>query len=154
MAQIQKLEFQTELKCPADKFYGMFKQNLTQLTKYFPETYESIQVIEGDGPSVGSVRFWNYELDGQSFTCKDRTMVVDDEKRSMIWSIFEGEVMNLYNTLELKLQVSTSPKGKGSLVKWTVEFEKANEDAPIPTAYINLTERISKGMDLHLLKQA
>ncbi|MCL7049319.1 hypothetical protein MKW94_012016 [Papaver nudicaule] len=63
MAQIQKLGLEVaEVKCSATKFYGFYKNNITQLVKCFPEIYKSVQVTEGDGASVGSARFWKYEL--------------------------------------------------------------------------------------------
>ncbi|KAI3849191.1 hypothetical protein MKW92_046585 [Papaver armeniacum] len=56
------LGLEVEIQCSANKFYGFFKNHITQLQSYFPETFKSIHVTEGYQPSVGSLRFWKYEL--------------------------------------------------------------------------------------------
>ncbi|OVA01712.1 Bet v I domain [Macleaya cordata] len=150
MAQIQKLGVEAEVKCSADKFYGTFKHNITQLPKFFPQVYKSIELIQGDGASVGSVRLWKYEIEGTCIMAKDRTTMVDDKQRAITWSIIDGELLNHYNSFELKL-VSVTPKGDdGCLVKWSLEFEKANEDAPTPTAYMPVLEKVTKELAFHL----
>ncbi|KAI3974658.1 hypothetical protein MKX01_029648 [Papaver californicum] len=64
--------FEAEIKCSADTFYEILKNNITELKILFPEMYESIHVIEGHGPSVGSVRLWKYKLDGHFVTAMER----------------------------------------------------------------------------------
>ncbi|RZC88500.1 hypothetical protein C5167_016300 [Papaver somniferum] len=152
MAQIRKLELEVaEVKCSATKFYGFYKNNITQLVKCFPEIYKSVQVTEGDGASVGSARLWKYGLDGLRHTLKERTVAVNDESKSITWNFYGGELMNYYKSFGFKL-VSVTPKGEGRCsVKWAVEFEKANEDVPSPTAYINLLDKITQGLPSQLL---
>ncbi|RZC86757.1 hypothetical protein C5167_030108 [Papaver somniferum] len=62
--------FEVEVNCFADMFYGFFKNKITQLMNLFPETFRSIQVIKGDGPSVGSACLWKTELGGRFITQK------------------------------------------------------------------------------------
>ncbi|KAI3918360.1 hypothetical protein MKX01_041680 [Papaver californicum] len=49
MANVLRLK--VEIKYSANKLYGFFKNNLTQLKNHLPGTFKSIHVIEGDGPS-------------------------------------------------------------------------------------------------------
>lgn len=60
MASIDKLDVEVELRSPADKFWGLIKESVTVLPKAFPVDYKSIEVLEGDGKSVGSVRLVSY----------------------------------------------------------------------------------------------
>ncbi|XP_026459169.1 major latex protein 146-like [Papaver somniferum] len=128
MASIQKLELEVaEVKCSANNFYGLFKNNINKLVEHFPENYQSVEVIEGDGASVGSARLWKYEL--------ERTTAVNDESKSIAWNFYGGAMMDHYNSFGFTL-VSVTPKGEGCCsVKWSVEFEKANENVPTPNAY-------------------
>ncbi|KAK9106059.1 hypothetical protein Scep_022903 [Stephania cephalantha] len=71
--------------------------------------YKSIEFVEGNGRTVGSVMIWKY--------------VVVSEK-----------------------------EGGGSLVKWFVEFDKANEAVPSPNHFMNLLDMASKKLDAYLLK--
>ncbi|KAI3915016.1 hypothetical protein MKW98_020563 [Papaver atlanticum] len=139
MAQIHKLGFETEIKCSADKYFGLFSYNITQLSKLFPNIYKSIEVIRGDGTSVGSTRLWKFFKEGKEMAVKNRVTAFDKEKRSITVEVFEGEIMNYYKTSSAKLDVV--PKqyaaGNGSLVKWSLEFEKVNDDIPNPTAYLD-----------------
>ncbi|OVA04088.1 Bet v I domain [Macleaya cordata] len=155
---IQKLEVEIEVNCSADKFYGMFKHDVQELPKHLPHLYEGVEVLEGDGIGVGSVKRWHYVLHegGRCLNGQERMTVVDDEKRLITHRVFEGEVMNDYKFLDIKLAVT--PKeggdGHGSVVKWTVEYEKANEDAPVPTAYIEFVKRVTRDLNAHLHKHA
>jgi uncharacterized membrane protein len=48
MAQIAKVEAKVEIKSPADKFYGFFKNNMNRLVQMFPEQIKSFELLEGD----------------------------------------------------------------------------------------------------------
>ena len=60
MASPQKLEAEIELKCTAEKFWEGIKNLTTVLPKVSPDKYESIEVLEGDGISVGSILVFNH----------------------------------------------------------------------------------------------
>ncbi|KAI3992985.1 hypothetical protein MKX01_009728 [Papaver californicum] len=137
MAQIHKMGLEVaELKCSATKFYGYYKNNITQLVKFFPEICKSVQVTE---------------VDGLRHTLEESTEAVNDEIKSITWNFYGGELMNYYKSFGFKL-VSVTLKGEGCCsVKWSVEFEKANEDVLPPTAYINLLDKITRALPSRLL---
>ena len=60
MAKIFKLEGQTEVKCKADKFFEIFTSKSYLFPKICPEKIKSVQVLEGDWATIGSVKVWNY----------------------------------------------------------------------------------------------
>ncbi|KAI3997537.1 hypothetical protein MKX01_029368 [Papaver californicum] len=125
-----------------DIFYGFYKNEITQLVNCFPEVYRSIQVIEGDGPSVGSVRLWKYKVGGQFITTKEQMIAVNSENKSITWNFLEGDVTNFYRSFQIKL-VSVTPTGAGScLVKYSA----------IPSAFISLLHMISVELPSQLHK--
>ncbi|OVA01727.1 Bet v I domain [Macleaya cordata] len=155
MAQIHRQQVETEVKCSADQFYDLYKNNSTQLFMIFPQSYKAVQVLEGDGKSVGSVRLWKCELGrpGNIVMAKDKVKAVDDESRSLTLSVIEGDLLSLYRNFEAKLTVTPKDGDKRScLVKWAVEFEKENENDPNPDAYLEFAAAISKELGPHLIK--
>lgn len=55
-----KLDVEVEVKTNADKFWESIRDSSTVFPKALPHQYKSIQVLEGDGKSVGSVRLIHY----------------------------------------------------------------------------------------------
>ncbi|KAI3849192.1 hypothetical protein MKW92_046586 [Papaver armeniacum] len=146
--------FEVEVNCSANMFYGFFKNKITQLANHFPETFRSIQVIKGDGPSVGSTCLWKFELGGRFMTQKSEVASVNNENKSITWNFLEGDVLKLYRNFQIKL-VSVTPTGEEScLVEWSVNFEKPRGDyLVIPTGFINLLRKISAKLPSQLDKQ-
>lgn len=62
MAQTRKLEKQVLIKSSPEKLFDVYKNKINLMPKISPDKLRSIQVIEGDGKSVGSVRLWTYFL--------------------------------------------------------------------------------------------
>ncbi|KAK9106061.1 hypothetical protein Scep_022905 [Stephania cephalantha] len=152
MAQIHRLQVETEVKSSAAKFYNMVKNNMTELTKVFPECYKSIEFVEGNGRTVGSVMLWKYVVvSPKVLTTKEKIEEIDDKTRSITYKVIEGEIMDIYRSFSMKIQVSEK-EGGGSLVKWFVEFDKANEAVPSPNHFMNLLDIASKKLDAYLLK--
>lgn len=60
MATSGKLEVEVEVKSNAEKFWGVIKDSATVFPKAFPNDYKSIEILEGDGKTVGSVRHISY----------------------------------------------------------------------------------------------
>lgn len=67
MASNGKLEVEVEVKAPADKFWETMRDSNTLFPKVFPDLYKSIEVLEGDGKSVGSIRLVTFADGNQSF---------------------------------------------------------------------------------------
>ena len=68
--------------------------------------------------------------------------------QSTLFSL-EGDVLKLYKTFKAKLEISKAGNG-GSTVKWTLEVEKANANAPEPKLYADYAIKVSKGIDAYL----
>ncbi|KAE9454054.1 hypothetical protein C3L33_14027, partial [Rhododendron williamsianum] len=114
MAAAGKLDVEVELKTNADKFWESIRDSSTVFPKALPHHYKSIQVLEGDGKSVGS----------------EKIESVDEEKKILSYSVIEGDLLKFYKSFKATLTVSA--KGGGSSVKWVSEFEKASDEIPDP----------------------
>ncbi|KAK6139240.1 hypothetical protein DH2020_027013 [Rehmannia glutinosa] len=130
-----KVEVEVEMKSKADKVWENIRESATVFPKALSNHFESIEVLEGDGKSVGSVRLVKYQPQpgiSAEITkpAKEKLEKVDAVNKSIIYSVIEGDVLKCYKNFKGCLHVS--PKGDGSLVKWWCEFDKASEDIPNP----------------------
>lgn len=55
-----KTELDVEVKSSADKMWEAIRESTKLFPKIFPELYESIETVEGDGKSVGTIRLLKY----------------------------------------------------------------------------------------------
>mgnify|MGYP003702207593 CR=1 FL=1 len=55
-----KVELVVEVKSPADKLWTALRESTELFPKIFPEQYKSIETVEGDGKSAGTVRLLKY----------------------------------------------------------------------------------------------
>ncbi|KAI3840856.1 hypothetical protein MKX03_009984 [Papaver bracteatum] len=155
MAQLQKIEAMHEVRCCADKLYRMCTPDAPQLSKYLPKVIESVEVIGEGEIRIGTGFVWKFVAAGGS---EGRSVVtaVDNKNRSITYTVLEGDVMKQFKTFNLKLDIT--PKygttDGTSLVKWSIEYEKANEDVADPVGMLKACESLTTGMNLHLLKQA
>ncbi|CAN0924059.1 MLP-like protein 423 [Linum grandiflorum] len=132
VARAGTLEVDVEIKSPADKFWENIRNSTTLFPKHFPDQYKTIEVLEGDGKAVGSVRLFTY-AEGSPLVklSKERIDSVDEEKKSVSYSVIEGDLLKYYCTF--KGHIVVSPKDKdGCLVKWTCEYERVSDDVEVP----------------------
>ncbi|GAB4839837.1 hypothetical protein Ancab_020547 [Ancistrocladus abbreviatus] len=112
MASVQKLEVEVEVKSTPDKMWEAIRNSHKIFPLAFPETYKSIEVVEGDGKSVGSVRLVKFtEGVPMVTTTKEKIEEVDEAKKTLSYSVVEGELLKYFKSFKAKLAVA--PKGEG-----------------------------------------
>lgn len=89
--------------------------------------------------------------DGKVTTCKENIEVLDEEKKSMTFNLFEGDVEQHYKIFKINLQVIDKDDG-GAIAKWSIEYEKVNENVEPPYGYLGYLTKLSKDTDDHILK--
>lgn len=55
-----KADLVVEVKSPADKLWAALRDSTELFPKIFPQQYQSIETVEGDGKSAGTVRLLKY----------------------------------------------------------------------------------------------
>ncbi|KAF9673868.1 hypothetical protein SADUNF_Sadunf10G0068500 [Salix dunnii] len=131
MASAGKLEVDVAIKSGAKKFWDSIRDSTTLFPRAFPDQYKSIEILEGDGKAAGSIRLFTY-AEGSPLVklSKERIDTVDEAKMEVSYSVIEGDLLKYYKIF--KAAIAVTPKGDGSLVKWTCEYEKASEDVEVP----------------------
>ncbi|KAI3976308.1 hypothetical protein MKX01_021850 [Papaver californicum] len=146
-----KIELEVEIKSSPEKFWDGICDSTVLFPKIFPEQYKSIEIVEGDGKSVGTVRLVTY---GEAIPivtfAKEKIEVADETTKSLAYSVIDGEIAALFKFFTANLQIS--PKGDGSTIKFSVEFEKASDEVPDPDLILELAMKTFSEFDAYLLK--
>ncbi|KAH6763412.1 hypothetical protein C2S52_020845 [Perilla frutescens var. hirtella] len=144
-----KIEAEIELKSPAEKVWNNLKQFTVVFPKALPQTYERIDVLEGDGKSVGSVILSIFK---ESQSVKERIELVDDEKKILSYSFLEGEILNHFKNY--KAIICVTSKSDGALINYSAELEKADAHAPNPDFFRDFVVKLFHDFDAYLLKSS
>ncbi|RYR32384.1 hypothetical protein Ahy_A10g046961 [Arachis hypogaea] len=117
------------------------------------QLYEVAQVHQGDWQNVGSVQHWDYTIEGKKTSAKDKIEAIDDENKTITYSLFGEEISNDYKTFKGTIKVSDKGSG-GGIVKWTFEYEKnkKNMSAASPQSYLDFAIKVTRDIDAHVSK--
>ncbi|KAI3899998.1 hypothetical protein MKW98_000898 [Papaver atlanticum] len=145
---VGKLIAESEVNCNADKFYKIIKHH-EEVPEVLPHIYTNVKCVEGDGLASGCIKEWGYLHEGKTQIIKEKT-TYNDETRTIHHSVIEGDVMNDYKKFDGSLVVNPKTDGHGSIVKWIIEYEKINEDSPVPIPYLAICNKVTEGLNSHL----
>ncbi|XP_026442927.1 MLP-like protein 43 [Papaver somniferum] len=148
MAQIHNLEIECKARSCEEKLYVVLIRDVHMLPKYVPQLIHSIQVLPGDREvHVGTVLVSEY--------VQEKITAVDHKNMSVTSSILEGDLKNDYTSIGYTLTITPLQRdgNYNFLVRWSVYYEKANEDVPDPTYFMKLLEDLTKELDTNLLKE-
>ncbi|XP_074555884.1 MLP-like protein 423 [Curcuma longa] len=148
-----KTELDVEVKSSTDKMWEAIRDSTKLFPKIFPELYESIETVEGDGKSAGTIRLLKYAPGVKILTfAKERIDLADDENKHVSYTVIDGEIVSLYKTFRAILKVEG--KGEGSVVKWCIEYEKVNEEVPDPDPFKEIAAKTFSDLDEYLIKNS
>ena len=95
----------------------------------------------------------NYDgSDGQAKIAKEIIEDIDDVNLSTTFKVIEGDLMKEYKDFRLIVQ-ATPKQGGGTLVHWTLEYEKRKAHTPDPHTLLQLDIDMTKQVDDHLAAQ-
>ncbi|KNA21763.1 hypothetical protein SOVF_040590 [Spinacia oleracea] len=155
MAQLQRVGGQIELKCEAEKMFEVWAHKIYLVQNMCPSKVQKTVLNHGEWHKVGAVLTGNYVINniGECASIKTRVDEIDEEKKSVRHSYHEGYIMeNYYKTFKSKMQAIPNNNNNGCIVMWSFEYEKMNQDAPEPTAYVDFMLAMAKDIDSYLCK--
>ncbi|EPS66705.1 hypothetical protein M569_08073, partial [Genlisea aurea] len=120
-----KIEASVEMKSDADKVWESIKESTTLFPKALPRQYASIDLLQGDGKSVDSVRLIKFHHG----TTKEKIVGFDEEGKTIVFAVTEGNLLKYADNVKATVSVTGSD---GCSVKWCMEFDKMSEEAPDP----------------------
>ncbi|KAJ6429873.1 hypothetical protein OIU84_021308 [Salix udensis] len=108
-----------------------------------------VDMHEGDWETEGSIKIWRYSVDGKQEVFKEK-VVVDEEKNTVGLIGLEGDVMTKYKLFNPTYHLT--PKGDGSLARLIIEYEKLDENIPVPDKYMDFMISVTRDIDESLAK--
>ncbi|XP_071701277.1 MLP-like protein 423 [Rutidosis leptorrhynchoides] len=151
MTTTGKLDVEVKVKSDAEKFWKSIMDSANIFPKVCSDLYKSVEILEGNGMSVGSVRMVNF-AEGSPVvkSAKEKIEELNEAKKKVAYSVIDGDMMQYYKSFKASLEVI--PEGEGGLVKWACEFEKASEEVPDPDVIRDFAAKNFKEIDEYLLK--
>ncbi|GAV84996.1 Bet_v_1 domain-containing protein [Cephalotus follicularis] len=143
------VQAEVEIKAPADKVLE-FYSNPKHFPKCSPATITSVDLHGGRWGTVGSITTWNYVLEGKTATGKGITEAIDYKNKTLTMNVIEGDIMKDYKSFKFHMQAI--PKGDNSLVRFTYEYEKLNDDVPDPKSLMEIETSIAKDVGAYLTR--
>ncbi|KAJ6903181.1 MLP-like protein 43 [Populus alba x Populus x berolinensis] len=144
-----ELETVIELKSSPEKFFSVWKTSAYDIPNHTPDNIHAVDMHEGEWETEGSIKIWRYSVDGKQEVFKEK-VVVDEEKNTLALTGLEGDVMTRYKLFNPTYHLT--PKGDGSLARLIVEYEKLNENIPVPDKYMDFMVTVTKDIDASLTK--
>ncbi|KAI3946617.1 hypothetical protein MKX01_014475 [Papaver californicum] len=114
-----------KVNCEAHKYYEIWKHH-DHMPNTVPHRYTGVKVVEGHGKTSGCIKEWDYIHEGKTPVVKEKT-TFDDETMTICHSAVGGDVLNA--------------DGKGCTVSWTIDYEKLNEESPVPINYLTFLQK-------------
>ncbi|KAK8674626.1 hypothetical protein V6N13_032735 [Hibiscus sabdariffa] len=92
--------------------------------------------------------------DGKAEKTKATYETIDYESKSVTFKVLEGDVMQEFMSFVKTMQASAKSDGsKGSIVHWTVEYEKRHDSVGEPYSLLQLFVEVSGHMGAYLVKE-
>ncbi|XWS22847.1 hypothetical protein CRYUN_Cryun29cG0071100 [Craigia yunnanensis] len=146
-----KLETDVEIKASPEQFHDMFSNKPHHVHHTCNDKIQGCDLHEGDWGTVGSIVFWNYVHDGEAKVAKELVEAIDPENNSITFRVIEGDLLKEYKSFVIHIQAS--PKnGGGSIVHWTLEYEKLHDGIGHPETLVQFLADVSKDIDAHLIQ--
>ncbi|CAA7033758.1 unnamed protein product [Microthlaspi erraticum] len=138
------------LKGLAEKHYKRWRNENHLFPDAVGHHIQGVNIHDGDWDSHGAIKSWNYTLNGKPEVYKEKREI-DDEKMTVTSRGMEGHAMELYKVFDIIFQFI--PKSReGCVCKFTLIWEKRNQDSPEPISYMKLLKSLVADMDDHILK--
>ncbi|CAM8938917.1 unnamed protein product [Rhodiola kirilowii] len=151
---VGKLEGELEIKSKAEDFHDVFSARPHHISNVSPGNIQGVGMHEGDWGTPGSIIVWDYVHDGKKCFAKDIVEAIDHENNSTTFRVIEGDLMELYKDFRLIVKATAKKEGEGSIVRWTLEYEKLHDGIPDPTSLLEMIHSMSIDIDLHLQEVA
>ncbi|CAL0323139.1 unnamed protein product [Lupinus luteus] len=151
MALTGKLSTEIPIQAPPSKWFQLFAKQLHDV-QHHAERVHHTKLHEGeDWHHNDTIKHWTYEIDGKVVTCKEKIESFDEEKKTITYILFDGEISPLYKIFKFILHVIENEDGSAS-VNWTIEYEKNDDSVEPPYGHVEYLTKCSRDIDANLLK--
>ncbi|KAL2330794.1 hypothetical protein Fmac_018375 [Flemingia macrophylla] len=150
-SQLQKLEANIDIKATSEQFFDVLCNRTHHIGNIFHQKIQSVEIHRGEWGTEGSIISWNYVHDGKACVAREVVEGIDKVNNKMNFKVIDGDLLTHYKSFKFKMQVIT-PKEKGRIVNWVLEYEKQNAHTPDPRTMLDIVVEMSKEIDDDLTK--
>ncbi|PPD68428.1 hypothetical protein GOBAR_DD34694 [Gossypium barbadense] len=129
-----KIEADVEIKASPGQFHEMFTHKPHHVHHTCYDKIQGCDLLE----------------DGKAKVSKQLVEAIDPSKNLTTFREIEGDQLKEYKRFVATLQASPKNKGSGSIVHWTVEYEKLHHGIAHPDTLLQFLVDASKDIDAHL----
>ncbi|KAK8526195.1 hypothetical protein V6N13_017252 [Hibiscus sabdariffa] len=147
-----KLEADVEIKASPEQFHDMFANKPHHVHRACSDKVQGCDLQEGEWGKVGTIIIWSFVHDGKSKKAKEVIEAVDPGKKLITFREINGDLLKEYKSFVMTIQASPKIEGSGSVVRWTMEYEKLHQGIDHPKTLLQLAVDISKDIDAYLAK--
>ncbi|KAM7270222.1 hypothetical protein ACFE04_029436 [Oxalis oulophora] len=133
--QLQIVQADVKIKPSAAVFFTLDLRRPDLYPVVYPTVYKSVKTLEGRAGKLGSVIRIDY--------------TVSYKKNYAAFDVIDGYLTTIYKRFRVIL--SCFPKCDGSIVRWTLEYEKKNQDGPDPTEELTVLIKFTRLAEKYLL---
>ncbi|EOA24895.1 hypothetical protein CARUB_v10018187mg [Capsella rubella] len=138
------------LKGTAEKHYKIWRNENHLFPDVVGHHIQGVTVHDGEWDSHGSIKIWNYTLDGKEEVFKERREMDDENKTTKVIGL-EGHIMEQFKVCEFDYKFI--PKSEDDCVcKITMIWEKHNDESPEPSSYMKFVKSMVVDLEDHILK--
>ncbi|KAK8529190.1 hypothetical protein V6N13_102122 [Hibiscus sabdariffa] len=144
-----KLEADVEIKASPEQFHDMFANKPHHVHRACNDKVKDVICLRVSGGR--SVPLSSGVL-CMSKKAKELIEAVDPDKKLITFREIEGDLLEEYKSFVITIQASPKSEGSGSVVRWTMEYEKLHRGIDHPQTLLQLAVDISEDIDAHLAK--
>ncbi|XP_039040594.1 MLP-like protein 31 [Hibiscus syriacus] len=147
-----KLDIYVEIKASPQQFHDMFTNRPHHVHHTSSDKIQGCDLHDGEFGKVGTILNWTYVHDGKAKKAKELVEAVDPAKNLITFRVLEGDLLEDYKSFVFAIQASPNRGGSGSVVHWTLEYEKLHEGIDHPESMVEFVKDLSIDIDAHLTK--
>ncbi|KAK8548829.1 hypothetical protein V6N12_061733 [Hibiscus sabdariffa] len=148
-ALTSKLEADVEIKATPEQFHDMYTSKPHHVHHTCGDKVQGCELLEGEWGKASSIITWRYVHGGKDRVSKQVIEAIDHEKNSITFRVIEGDVLKEYKSFVTTLQASPRSDGSGgSVVHWSLEYEKLHHEIDHPETLLQLLQDVSDEIGL------
>ncbi|KAK2354334.1 hypothetical protein P8452_74732 [Trifolium repens] len=148
-----KLITELGIKTTAEKFFKLCSSEIHEMQNACERVHETKLHRGDDWHDTDKVLHWTYVIDGKVHTCYEIIEEVDEQNKKSTFKLFGGDIDEHYKVFKLIVEVIDKSDGSAT-VKWTIEYEKINEDIDPPNGWMDYLNQLTRDVDAHIIKGA
>ncbi|XP_028767191.1 MLP-like protein 28 [Neltuma alba] len=147
---VSALEADVELQTSASKFLQIFSTKTYELATISPDIVQVLKLFLVMGHCRLLLRHQlHVRSDGMPQVAKDVVESINLIDLSAVFKVIEGDLLDVYDSFKFILKLTPNVLS-GSVVHWTMEYEKRSDDTADPTSLMKEVIQLSKDVDAHV----